>query len=264
MHRCDRPPRTRWWRPAPPPREGFLVPRTPAGVRRTAGAALFFLLAAFLASCADPRREPVATGNGLSAPLPPPALSGPVSVEEALAGRRSVRDYADVPLTLAELAQLLWAAQGQTDPRGFRTAPSAGALYPLELFAVVGAVEGLGAGLYHYVPADHVLYRQAEGDLRGQLADRALGQSCVRRAPVVLVFAAVPERTTIRYGHRGHRYVYMEVGHAAQNVHLQAESLGLGTVVVGAFDDEGVRDLLALPRDHEPLYLMPVGRLVAR
>ena len=193
--------------------------------------------------------------------LPPPRLDGDTSVETALQHRRSVRDYDPAPLTLEQVGQLLWAAQGVTDPRGLRTAPSAGALYPLELYVLVGAVNGLNAGLYRYLPQEHGLLPVFAGDLCEDLAEAALGQSCVRRGSIVLLFAAVPERTTAKYGHRGHRYVHMEVGHAAQNVYLQAVSLGLGTVVVGAFDDEQVSELLRLPDDQEPLYIMPIGRL---
>ncbi len=191
--------------------------------------------------------------------LPQPRVSSATSIEVALSKRRSVRSYSDAPLTLAQVSQLLWAAQGVTDSRGFRTAPSAGALYPLELYLVVGAVEGLEAGVYHYMPAPHQLQRIASGDKREELAAAALGQSCVRRGTVVLVYAAVYERTTRKYGQRGRRYVYMEVGHAAQNVHLQAVALDLGAVVVGSFDDDHVREVLHLPEDHEPLYIMPIG-----
>ncbi|MBC7237377.1 MAG: SagB/ThcOx family dehydrogenase [Chloroflexi bacterium] len=193
--------------------------------------------------------------------LPEPHVMGKISLEEALSARRSIRDYADDPLSLAELAQLLWAAQGITDPRGYRTAPSAGATYPLELYVVVGRVEGLAAGIYHYLPDGHALARVASGDRRAALAGVALGQSWIEEAPVDLVLAAVYERTMQRYGARGRQYVHMEAGHAAQNVYLQAVTLNLGTVVVGAFHDEGVRDVLGLPKEQQPLYIMPVGHL---
>lgn len=193
--------------------------------------------------------------------LPEPRFKGPVSVEEALLKRRSVREYKDEPLTLAEVSQLLWAAQGVTDPRGFRTAPSAGALYPLELYLVVGRVEGLSVGVYRYVPDGHYLLRVADGDRREELAAAALGQAYVRDAPIDLVLSAVTERTTSRYGYRGVRYVHMEAGHVGQNVHLQAVSLGLGTVMIGAFTDEQVKQVVGLPKEEVPLYIMPVGRL---
>lgn len=192
--------------------------------------------------------------------LPSPKLKGKVSVEEALLKRRSVRDYRDEPLTLEEVSQVLWAAQGVTDPRGFRTAPSAGATYPLETYLVVGRVEGLAPGLYHYDPAEHRLIRLNDQDLRAELAAAALGQGWVKKAAVDIVFAAVYKRTTQRYGNRGIRYVHMEVGHAGQNVYLEAVALGLGTVVIGAFHDDRVKKVLDLPEDEHPLYIMPVGR----
>ena len=177
--------------------------------------------------------------------LPEPRREGPVSVERALAERRSVREFASGPLALAEVAQLLWAAQGITHPRGKRTAPSAGALYPLELYLVAGAVSGLSPGLYRYEPKRHRLRRAATGDLRGPLSRTALEQEWVAEAPAVLVFTAVHARTARKYGRRAPRYVHMEVGHAAQNVYLQAQALGLGTVMVGAFRD---RPLHRAPR----------------
>lgn len=190
--------------------------------------------------------------------LSPPRLVGEMSVEEALARRRSVRSYLDEPLTPEELGQLLWAAQGITAEWGGRTAPSAGATYPLEVYAVVGKVEGLPPGVYRYLPEGHALVLHKRGDVRADLAREALGQPWVRTAPLVLLIAANYERTTARYGERGIRYVHMEVGHVGQNVYLQAEALGLGTVTVGAFYDAKVKALLEI--QEEPLYLMPVGR----
>lgn len=189
--------------------------------------------------------------------LPAARLVGDLSVEEALALRRSVRAYREEPLTLAELAQLLWAAQGITADWGARTAPSAGATYPLQVYVVVGEVTGLEAGLYVYRPAGHHLVRRKAGDLRAELASAALGQGWVRAAPVSLVIVARYERTTGRYGERGVRYVHIEVGHVGQDVYLQAQALGLGTVMVGAFDDQDVKTLLGI--EEEPLAIMPVG-----
>jgi SagB-type dehydrogenase family enzyme len=187
--------------------------------------------------------------------LPEPNFKG-ISVEEALRKRRSIREYSDEELTLSELSQILWAAQGITDrARGFRTAPSAGALYPLELYVVTDE------GVFHYNPLEHSLERMFEGDVRGDLGRAALDQEWVSRAPVSLVFTGVFERTTKKYGERGERYVYMEAGHSAQNVYLECASLGLGTVVVGAFYDTQVKEILRLPEDHRPLYIMPIGHL---
>ncbi|MFH1672413.1 MAG: SagB/ThcOx family dehydrogenase [Pseudomonadota bacterium] len=192
--------------------------------------------------------------------LPEPGYDSKTSVEKALLERRSVRDYKDVPLTLSEVGQLLWAAQGITDRRGFRTAPSAGALYPLELYVVAGNVNNLPDGIYKYRPYGHELMRVVEGDKRIELCNAALGQSPVRDAAAVIVFSAVYERTTGKYGQRGIQYVYMEVGHAAQNICLQTASLNLGTVTIGAFYDDTVKRILNMPEKEEPLYIIAVGR----
>lgn len=186
---------------------------------------------------------------------------GSLPVEAALAQRRSVRDYRPDPLALAEVGQLLWAAQGVTGADGRkRTAPSAGALYPLEVYLVAGRVEGLPAGIYHYLPGEHALQPVARGDIRALLSEAALDQDCVRDGPISLVFAAVYDRTTVKYGDRGIRYAHMEVGHAAQNVYLQAKSLGLGTVMVGAFHDDRVHEVVRMGAAEEPLAIMPAGR----
>lgn len=185
---------------------------------------------------------------------------GEMSVEEAIKKRRSVRDFSRDSLALGDVAQLLWAAQGKTGRRGFRSAPSAGALYPLELYLVAGHVDALSPGVYRYRPERHDLILLTSGDHRKRLAKAALNQGWVRRAPAVLVITGVYERTMGKYGQRGRRYVHMEVGHAAQNVYLQATVRGLGTVIVGAFDDKEVQEVLGLAMDHEPLGLMPIGR----
>jgi SagB-type dehydrogenase family enzyme len=192
--------------------------------------------------------------------LPQPQYDSPSSVESTLAKRRSFRRYLDEPLTLAEISQLLWAAQGITHSRGFRTAPSAGALYPLELYIAVGKVTALGEGIYKYNPDGHGLSKIVEGDQRTALCRAALNQRAVN-APAVIVFCAVYRRITVKYGQRGMRYVFMEAGHSAQNVCLQAVSLNLGTVTIGAFNDHQVKKIIQCQTDEEPLYMMPVGRL---
>ncbi|MBA7626137.1 hypothetical protein ES703_33579 [subsurface metagenome] len=192
--------------------------------------------------------------------LPEPQYDSDVSIEQSLLNRRSTRSYTGEPLTLQEVSQLLWAAQGMTDPRGFRTAPSAGALYPLELYLVAGDVEDLISGVYRYEPDGHQLVKTMDGDRRAELADAALGQSSVKEGAISIVFTGVYERTTGKYGERGIRYVHMEVGHAAQNLCLQATAMGLGAVTVGAFHDEQVTELLNLPGNEQPLYIIPVGR----
>jgi SagB-type dehydrogenase family enzyme len=194
--------------------------------------------------------------------LPHVVLDGELSVEKAINQRRSVRDYVNDSLTLAEIAQLLWAAQGITDEAtGKRAAPSAGATYPLEIYLLAGNVDGLSPGLYHYRPHDHDLILLKQGALQDPLGEAALDQESVKDAAAVILFTAVYERTTQKYGERGIRYVHIETGHAAQNVFLQAGALGLGTVVIGAFDDQSLRELMSLKEGEHPLYLMPVGRI---
>jgi SagB-type dehydrogenase family enzyme len=222
---------------------------------------IFGVLLAMVSVC------PLKTGecmNGKKMPkmlqLPQPRYDSPSSLESALVKRRSVRRYLDEPLTLAEISQLLWAAQGITHSRGFRTAPSAGALYPLELYLAVGEVTDLGEGIYKYDPHGHGLAKIVEGDRRAALCRAALNQGAVKNAPAVIVFCAVYRRITVKYGQRGIRYVFMEVGHSSQNVCLQAASLDLGTVTIGAFDDQQVKNIIGCLPDEEPLYMMPVGR----
>jgi len=192
--------------------------------------------------------------------LSPPEYTGQMSLEESLLQRRSIRDYSDHLLSLEEVSQLLWAAQGVTTDWGGRTAPSAGGLYPLEVYAAVGNVKGLPAGVYRYDPREHQLALLISGDIREQLAMAALDQEWVIDAAVDLVITVVYQRTTRKYGERGIRYVHMEAGHAAQNICLQATSLGLGAVSIGAFHDEGVRSSMRLPEGEEPLYIISVGR----
>ena len=192
--------------------------------------------------------------------LPAPDRDGRLTLEAALTKRRSVRNFAPGPLTPAEVAQLLWAGQGITGAAGLRTAPSAGALYPLELLAVIGDVDSVPAGVYGYAPAKHALTRVGDGDRRGQLARAALSQAWIRDSAVILAIVAVPRRTTVRYGERGRRYIDLEAGHVAQNICLQATALDLAVTPVGAFRDDAVHDLLGLGRQAQPVYLLPVGR----
>jgi SagB-type dehydrogenase family enzyme len=172
-----------------------------------------------------------------------------------IARRRTRRRFSAQPLTWAEIGQLLWAAAGITDlVSGKRAAPSAGARYPLEIYVVTAD------GLYHYAPLQHALQLIVDGDQRARLA-AACWQEFIGRAPVTIAMSAVAERTAQRYGERGlRRYVPMDVGHAAQNMLLQATALGLAACPVGAFDDQRVAEALHLPSAQEPLYLLPVGR----
>lgn len=192
--------------------------------------------------------------------LPAPRTTGDVGVERALHERRSVREFSGEALSLAQLGQLVWAAQGVTRAGGYRTAPSAGALYPLELVVVAGHVEGLAAGVHRYDPPTHTLTLVSAGDRRRELAAAALHQDWLRRAPVTLVVAAVVERTARKYGERAERYVAIEAGAAAENAALEAVALGLGTTFVGAFDDGQVAALVGLRAGEQPLLLLPVGR----
>jgi SagB-type dehydrogenase family enzyme len=191
--------------------------------------------------------------------LPVPSRDGNVSLERALANRRTMRAFAGEPLSLADISQLLWAMQGVTDANGGRTAPSAGALYPLEIYLAVGRAQGLDPGLYHYVPATHQLSTVAAGDVRDELAAAALGQQWLAHAATVFAIAAVEARTTGKYGARGTRFVDIEVGHAAQNALLQAAALGINASVVGAFDDDRIATALRLPAAVDPRYLLAVG-----
>lgn len=197
-------------------------------------------------------------------PLPEPQTSGTISVEEAIHNRRSVREFDTASLDLTDLSQLLWAAQGMSGPSGLRTAPSAGALYPLEIYVASGNVTGLPSGVYHYLPDSHTLERIWDHDIRKALFRSSLSQTPVRDAPAVIIIAADYRRTTGTYGERGIRYVQMEAGHVSENIYLQAYPLGIGTVAIGAFDDNTVKSVLGLPAYHEPLYLMPVGTIHRR
>jgi SagB-type dehydrogenase family enzyme len=204
-----------------------------------------------------------ATGSAPAAALalPAPQRDGPVSLERALAQRRSVRDFTAEAITLTEAGQLLWAAQGITASTGGRSAPSAGALYPLEVLLVAGDVAGLDPGVYRYQPEGHGLLALSDGDLRAQLRAASLDQAAVQAASLSLVITGVYARTTGKYGpDRGVRFVHMEAGHVAQNVCLQAVALGLGAVTIGAVEEEALQGVLGLPDEEVPLYVLPVGR----
>jgi SagB-type dehydrogenase family enzyme len=182
-------------------------------------------------------------------------------VEAALKTRRTIRRFAARTLTLAQASQLLWAADGVSDARGLRTAPSAGATFPLEIYLLAGerGVDGLAPGLYRYLPREHSLELTHKGDLRQAAARACLSQAWMAEAPVMLVFAAEFARCTARYGQRGVTYTHMEAGHAGQNLFLQAEALGLAAGIVGAFEDKNLSGVLNLPSHHAPLLVMPVG-----
>ena len=197
--------------------------------------------------------------------LTDPEYDSDVSVEKALYNRRSVREFSDESLTLDEISQICWAAQGITDNARFlRSAPSAGALYPLEVYIVACDVSGLLPGVYRYMSEVHGLVRIIDGDIRSELCAASLSQPSILEAPACLVFSAFYKKTTQKYGERGIRYVHLEAGHAAQNVYLQVVSLGLGTVTIGAFNDSNVRELLKMLADEQPLYIMPIGKVTSK
>jgi SagB-type dehydrogenase family enzyme len=188
--------------------------------------------------------------------LPPPKTKGTVSLEEAIAKRRSVRNFSAKELGLNEISQLLWAAQGITtrqDGFGLRAAPSAGALYPMELYLISKD------GFFHYLPEGHKLEVLGAKDLRKPLANASLGQAAVKDAAIVIVICGVPERVTGKYHERGRRYMYFEAGHIAQNIHLEAVALGLASVPIGAFNDDEVDKILGLAKGCHVLYIIPVG-----
>ena len=203
-------------------------------------------------------------GNGVKSSkaiaLPQPRTAGAMSLEETLQKRRSVRDFRKMPVSLEDVSQLLWAAQGITHGEGRRTAPSAGALYPLELYLLAGDVRDLPAGIYRYVTHQHHLEPVRAGQFRADISAAALHQNWIEDGAVILVFAAVEARTTGKYGDRGIRYIYMEAGHAAQNALLQSVALGLGGTPVGAFDEEQVAKTLGLPQGEKVLSLLPIGK----
>ena len=217
---------------------------------------------------------PLRSQDSRAVRLPDPQYKGKVSVEEALKQRRSIRSYTSAQISLNDLSQVLWAAQGVTEKvererswwtgskwyGGLRTAPSAGALYPLEVYALAGNVAGLKTGTYKYHPEDHSLHKVTAEDKRPALLEAALRQESIKEGAAVLVVTGVVARTAVKYGERAQRYVYMEAGSVAQNIYLQSESLGLGTVLIGAFRDSAVKEAFKLPADEDPLIIMPIGR----
>jgi SagB-type dehydrogenase family enzyme len=243
-------------------------------------AVLTFTLAHILASIGF-AQEPVTEKGKKSSEadivqLPAPQYDSRTSVEKAISLRRSIREYTDVPLSISEISQILWAAQGFTQERkepprmwnpkyewqgGLRTAPSAGALYPMEIYFLAGNVEGLAQGVYKFIPKNHSLKKMMSVDKRTDLCNAALKQASIEKAAAAIVMAAVYERTSFKYGERAERYVHIEAGSIAENVYLQGMTLGIGTVIIGAFVDKEVKSVLQLPEDENPLAIMSLGKI---
>jgi SagB-type dehydrogenase family enzyme len=218
------------------------------------------LICFFIDKESAPRAQEKSPLKGATMKLPEPKLESQTSVEQALLKRRSVREYKEDSLSLEQISCLLWAAQGITADWGGRTSPSAGALYPLEIYLVVGKVKGLKPGLYQYEPGKHSIVQTRDGDLRGKLTEASLDQDEILKAPVSIVITAISARTMQKYEQRGIRYVHMETGAAGENIYLQAESLGLGTVFIGAFEDEDVKKVIGI--EEEPMGIMPIGKKI--
>jgi len=225
-----------------------------------------FLFGLFISACLLAQNSEIQ-----SILLPSPNVSGDVSIEEVLNARRSVRQYADSSLSINEISQLLWAAYGVTKSYesptslrgGLKTSPSAGALYPLELYLVAWNIDQLENGIYKYFSEDHSLKLVMSGDKRDELSTAAWDQSWLKDAAGAIVYSAVFSRTTDKYGERGKdRYVCMDVGHSAQNVYLQGVALRIGTCAIGAFNDNKLKELINMPEDETPLYIMPIGKMV--
>ncbi len=217
---------------------------------------LNLILIAIIIGCNPNAGSNLNSSSKLEGKLPQPSLKGKMSTEEAIYKRASVRLFQNRPVSIENISQLLYAAQGISHSYGerqFRTAPSAGATYPLETYLFTPS------GVYKYNPLEHSLSRLFEDDKRSQLSEASLGQTAVSSAPVVILFTMVQERTEKRYGERAFRYICMEAGHAAQNLHLQAVALGLSSVPVGAFYDEQVAGVLGCPNNEHPLYIVPIG-----
>ena len=194
--------------------------------------------------------------------LPNPKLQSETSVEEALNKRRSIRNYTKQPLSLEEVSQILWAAQGITEKNyGLRTSPSAGALYPLEVYLVTANVKDISEGIYKYNPLNHSIKKIDDGDKRVEISNASLKQDAIEECSALVIITAIYERTSVKYGDRAERYVHMEVGHAGQNIYLQAVSLGIGTVMMGAFHDDALKKTLNLPANEFPLAIYTLGKV---
>ena len=211
---------------------------------------------------ASAKLKATANGEKKKMDLIQPAFDGNMSLEKAIKQRRTVRSFKNKPISNKQFSQLLWSAQGITDDRGFkRAAPSGGALYPSDVYAVVGedCVETFSSGVYHYNPSNHSVTIVTEGDKRKAVAKASLRQMWMADAPVIVVVTAEYDRICRKYGKRGIRYALIEMGHIGQNIFLQSQALGLEAGIVGAFNDEAVADVVGVGKNHEPLVILPVG-----
>jgi SagB-type dehydrogenase family enzyme len=196
--------------------------------------------------------------------LPSPILTGNLSVESAIKNRRSVRQYSNQSVSLANVSQILWAAQGITDSQNsLRAAPSAGQVYPLEIYVIAGSngVSGLQEGVYHYIPSNNTLELLITGDLRGDLSGIANGQPWVKQAPLDILITGNYRKMINKYTDKqlSTRFVDLEAGHVGENIYLQAEALGLDTVSLGSFNENQLEQRFQLPSNETPIYIFPVG-----
>jgi SagB-type dehydrogenase family enzyme len=223
-------------------------------LRMAVPVAAVFMLCCWYVGVADVCAQEKAAA-GASIKLPPPALDGTFSVEKALAERRSIRTFKAEPLSMTEVSQILWSAQGVTDPaKGYRTTPSPKGAFLLQVYLVAANVTGLPAGLYQYQPKGHMLSKMAEGDKRGDLL-KVVAQPALNNAPAALIISGMPERSAANSA-----WIYLEAGHAAENVYLQATALKLGTVSMAGFKPEDAKRALSLPEKEQPIYIMPFGK----
>ncbi len=224
---------------------------------------LIFIALAFLISKIGlmPENREKNTGKDITITLPQPEIAEENSLEKTIKERRSVRSFSQDSLKLEEVSQILWATQGITDKeRGLRAVPSAGAVYPLTVYVSVRDMEDLSPGVYEYLPEEHTLKLTKDDEVTREIYESALRQDPVMEGRVTIVIAADYDITRTRYGERAERYVHMEAGHAGQNIYLQAEVLGIGTVAIGAFDDSGVGKAVGVREEESVLYLFPLGK----
>jgi len=224
---------------------------------RTPG--FFFLLTLFGAPAFAQPVQPAGSTATPAIALPAPKTDGTFSLEKALHERRSLRGPAETPLTLEEIGQLCWAAQGVTDEKGHRTAPSAMAAYPLELYVLAGSVTGLAPGGYHYEPAQHALTPRTGGPQLVDFEQQAVGQGWTAKVPAIFVISGSTAKMT-RMRDRAAQFMWVEAGLAAQGFFLEATALGLGSTYVGGFDPAAARTALGLAEGEEVLAVLPVGR----